>query len=125
MISTFSGSHPRRSATTWAIVVSWHVFDYTFGFIAAVLLVATVVLLLRKRRMGSAPQRRAQAPMLLASLTAASLMTLTALLEVGGAPKAMSDLASGLATVAFAVLPYAFLAGLVRSRYSRAGAVGE
>ena len=61
----------------------------------------------------------------LASLAAASLMTLTALLEVGGAPKAMSELASLLATVAFAVLPYAFLAGLVRSRYSRAGAVGE
>src|SRR6478609_6424266 len=98
---------------------------FTLGSYVAPLYVAIVVHLLRKRRMGSAPQRRAQAPMLLASLTAASLMTLTALLEVGGAPKAMSDLASGLATVAFAVLPYAFLAGLVRSRYSRAGAVGE
>ena len=30
-----------------------------------------------------------------------------------------------LALIAFAVLPYAFLVGLVRSRYSRAGAVGE
>ena len=119
------GVRPKNALAVADVPDLADVFDYTFGFIAAVLLVATVVLLLRKRSVGSAPQRRAQAPMLLASLAAASLLTVMALLEVGGAPKAMADLASLLATVAFAVLPYAFLAGLVRSRYSRAGAVGE
>jgi hypothetical protein len=37
----------------------------------------------------------------------------------------IGDVAGLLALVAFAILPFAFLAGLVRSRYSRAGAVGE
>jgi len=37
-------------------------------------------------------------------------------------PGKIGDIAGLLALVAFAVLPFAFLAGLVRSRYSRAGA---
>ncbi|MEP6954434.1 MAG: sensor histidine kinase, partial [Solirubrobacteraceae bacterium] len=123
--SRLEGARPRNALAVADIPDLADVFGYTFGFVAAVLLIATVVLLLRKRGMGSAPQRRAQAPMLTASLAAASLLTVTALLEVGGAPRSMSDLASLLATLAFAALPYGFLAGLVRSRYSRAGAVGE
>ncbi|MGZ4268537.1 MAG: histidine kinase [Solirubrobacteraceae bacterium] len=119
------GARPRNALTVADVPDLADVFDYTFGFVAAVCLIATVVLLLRKRRVATAPQRRAQAPMLWTSLAAASLLTLTALLEVGGAPHAYSDLATLLATVAFAVLPFGFLAGLVRSRYSRAGAVGE
>ncbi len=119
------GTRPRNALALADVPDLADVFDYTFGFVAAALLLATVVMLLRKRRAGTPPQRRAQAPMLYTSLGAASLLTLTALLEVGGAPRGYADVANLLATIAFAVLPFAFLAGLVRSRYSRAGAVGE
>jgi signal transduction histidine kinase len=101
------------------------VFDYTSTFIAIVVLVATLVLLLRKRRAATPPQRRALAPMLWTGLALAAFLGLSFLFDVIGLPGEMANAAGLLALVAFAVLPFAFLAGLVRSRYSRAGAVGE
>jgi signal transduction histidine kinase len=101
------------------------VFDYTSTFIAIVVLVATLVLLLRKRRAATPPQRRALAPMLWTGLALAAFLGLAFLFDVIGLPGEMANAAGLLALVAFAVLPFAFLAGLVRSRYSRAGAVGE
>jgi signal transduction histidine kinase len=53
------------------------------------------------------------------------LLGVAFLSDVLGLPNEISDVATLLALVAFAILPFAFLAGLVRSRYSRAGAVGE
>jgi signal transduction histidine kinase len=108
----------------------WHtdladVFDYTSTFIAIVILVATLVLLVRKRQAATPPQRRALAPMLWTGLALAAFLGLAFLFDLFGLPDEMGNVASLLALIAFAVLPYAFLAGLVRSRYSRAGAVGE
>jgi signal transduction histidine kinase len=99
-------------------------FDYTSTFIALVLLVTALVLLVRKRRASTRPQRRAQAPMLWTGLALLGLLGLSFGLDVVGAPTSVVDVTQTLALVAFAVLPFAFLAGLVRSRYSRAGAVG-
>ena len=101
------------------------VFDYTSVFVGVVCLVATVVLLLRKRRAATPPQRRAQAPMLWTGLAVIGLLVVDLGLEVVGAPSRTVDAVGLAALVGFAVLPFAFLAGLVRSRYSRAGAVGE
>src|ERR671930_410519 len=108
----------------------WHtdladVFDYTSTFIAIVILIATLVLLVRKRQAATPPQRRALAPMLWTGLALAAFLGLAFLFDLFGLPDAMANVAGLLALVAFAVLPYAFLAGLIRSRYSRAGAVGE
>src|SRR5919197_1073220 len=108
----------------------WHsdlaeVFDYTSMFVAIVTLVSTLVLLVQKRRAATLPQRRAQAPMLWTGLALVAFLGLAFLFDLFGLPDAMGNVASLLALVAFAVLPFAFLAGLVRSRYSRAGAVGE
>jgi signal transduction histidine kinase len=108
----------------------WHtdladVFDYTSTFIAIVILVSTLVLLVQKRQAATPPQRRALAPMLWTGLALAAFLGLAFLFDLFGLPDAMGNVASLLALIAFAVLPYAFLAGLVRSRYSRAGAVGE
>jgi signal transduction histidine kinase len=101
------------------------VFDYTSTFVAVVVLVATLVLLLRKRRAATPPQRRALAPMLWTGLALVGLLGIAFVIDVLGLPGAIGDVAGLLGLVSFAVLPFAFLAGLVRSRYSRAGAVGE
>jgi signal transduction histidine kinase len=101
------------------------VFDYTSTFIAVVVLVATLVLLVRKRHAATLPQRRALAPMLWTGLALVGLLGIAFIIDVLGLPGEIGDIAGLLALVSFAVLPFAFLAGLVRSRYSRAGAVGE
>ena len=101
------------------------VFDYTAMFIAVVVLIATLVLLVRKRQAATPPQRRALAPMLWTGLALVGLLGIAFIIDVFGLPGAIGDIAGLLALVSFAVLPFAFLAGLVRSRYSRAGAVGE
>jgi signal transduction histidine kinase len=101
------------------------VFDYTSTFVAIVCLIAALVLLLRKRAAATPPQRRALAPMLWTGLVLVGLLGLSFLLDAVGVPSDVVDAVGLVALVAFAVLPFAFLAGLVRSRYSRAGAVGE
>ena len=101
------------------------VFDYTATFIAVVVLVSTLVLLVRKRQAATPPQRRALAPMLWTGLALVGLLGIAFVIDVLGLPNAIGDVAALLALVSFAILPFAFLAGLVRSRYSRAGAVGE
>ncbi|HEX5899720.1 MAG TPA: sensor histidine kinase [Solirubrobacteraceae bacterium] len=101
------------------------VFDYTATFIAVVVLVATLVLLVRKRQAATPPQRRALAPMLWTGLALVGLLGIAFIIDVLGLPGRIGDVAGLLALISFAVLPFAFLAGLVRSRYSRAGAVGE
>jgi signal transduction histidine kinase len=101
------------------------VFDYTSPFVGVVVLLGTVVLLVRKRREATPPQRRAQAPMLWTGLAVVALLVVNLGLEVVGAAQRTVDVAAFAALACFAVLPLAFLAGLVRSRYSRAGAVGE
>jgi signal transduction histidine kinase len=101
------------------------VFDYTSTFIAIVCLIAALVLLLRKRQAATLPQRRALAPMLWTGLVLVGLLGASFVMDAVGAPDDLVDAVDLAALVAFAVLPFAFLAGLVRSRYSRAGAVGE
>jgi signal transduction histidine kinase len=100
------------------------VFDVVASFVGIVCLVGAVVLVLRKLRDATGPQRRQQAPMVVTSLVLIAFLVISLLLEAFGA-QSVSDAAAVAALVSFAVLPYSFLLGLLRSRYSRAGAVGE
>jgi signal transduction histidine kinase len=81
--------------------------------------------LLRRWRAASRPQRRITAPLLWSG--AAVIVTLVILLSVSviGAPSAAQQVVGWIAVAAIAAVPFAFLAGLLRSRYSRADAVGE
>ncbi|MEA2256744.1 MAG: hypothetical protein QOG35_2789 [Solirubrobacteraceae bacterium] len=99
-------------------------FNYASTFVAVVVLVSALVVLVRRRQASTRPQRRAQAPMLWTGLALLLLLGVDFLLQVVGVPDSAVKVVGVGALVAFAVLPYAFLAGLVRSRYSRAGAVG-
>jgi signal transduction histidine kinase len=100
------------------------VFGYVATFVAVLCLAAATVLVLRKLRDATRAQRRQQAPMVVTGLVLLLLLLVSVVLDTAGADAA-SEAFDYAAVAAFAILPYAFLAGLVRSRYSRAGAVGE
>jgi signal transduction histidine kinase len=85
---------------------------------------ATAVVLIRRRRVATPPQRRAQAPMLWTGLTVIVFLGLLFAGDTVGVPNEVLGVVGFVGFVAFAILPFAFLAGLVRTRYSRAGAVG-
>jgi signal transduction histidine kinase len=85
---------------------------------------ATVGVLLGKRRVATPPQRRAQAPMLWTGLAVMTALGLAFVGDAAGLPETLVSIMSFAAFIAFAILPYAFLAGLVRTRYSQSGAVG-
>src|SRR5215210_4505596 len=85
------------------------VFDWLAGFLAAVGLAITVVMLVRKHRAASDTQRRQRAPMLFMALGVFTLVALAELLLLAGADR-MADVLQVAALVGFAALPYAFLA---------------
>jgi signal transduction histidine kinase len=101
------------------------VFDAASSLGAVVIAVAAILVLLRKRRVATPPQRRAQAPMLWTALVVMTLLGLLFLGDALGAPDAVLGPISLLGLLGFAIVPFAFLLGLVRTRYSAAGAVGE
>src|SRR5215218_11050549 len=101
-----------------------HVFQTLTLLIAVGVAAATVAVLLGKRRVATPPQRRAQAPMLWTGLAVMTSLGLAFLADAAALPDLLVGIVSLSALIGFAVLPYAFLTGLVRTRYSRAGAVG-
>jgi len=91
-----------------------------FG-IAAVL----VVILVRRWRGASPLQRRSLAPVFATGIALTGGLAALALVELSPAPQHAVDAVSILPLAAFGALPYAFLVGLGRSRYSRAGALTQ
>jgi signal transduction histidine kinase len=86
---------------------------------------ATAWVLIRRRSEATPPQRRAQAPMLWSGLVVIVFLGLVFAGNTLGVPDDVVGVLGLVGFVAFAILPFAFLAGLLRTRYSRAGAVGE
>src|SRR3954454_9247625 len=101
-----------------------NLIDVVTSLIGLGLTAATAVVLIRRRRDATPPQRRAQAPMLWTGLTVIVFLGLVFAGDTVGLPTDVIGLVGFVGFVAFAILPFAFLAGLVRTRYSRAGAVG-
>jgi signal transduction histidine kinase len=94
--------------------------------VVAVGAIALVLAILAGRwRRATPPQRRTLAPVLWSGFATASLIAVTVSVDVAGAPDGASEVVYLAALVAFASVPYAFLVGLLRTRMSRAGAVGE
>ncbi len=101
------------------------VFEALAQLVGATLVAALAILLLQKRRAASPPQRRAMAPVLWTGLVLAVLLAGTLTSDLVGEGNVAQQFPSIVALVAFALLPFAFLVGLARSRYTRAGAVSE
>jgi signal transduction histidine kinase len=88
-------------------------------------LAAAATVLVRRWRAATRPARRAIGPVLFTGL--ALIAALTAMFAVSAVDPdgTVVDVVNVPAMLAFAALPYAFLAGLLRNRWSRAGAVSE
>lgn len=101
------------------------VFDVASSAAGAVVIAIIVGILVRGRRRATPVVRHAAAPVLWTGLVCLTAVALS--LAIGSA--SVSDIAHGItgsiAMLAFLALPFAFLVGILRSRYARAGAVSE
>jgi signal transduction histidine kinase len=101
------------------------VFDSLSAGLGAMVVAGAAVLVVRRRREASPVVRRAGAPVLWTGLVCLSAVAIS--LAIGSSH--VSDLAHGIsssvAMLTFLALPFAYLAGLLRSRYARAGTVGD
>jgi signal transduction histidine kinase len=92
-------------------------YDLSFG-VAAVLYLLVIALLVQRWRGGSRAWRRTVAPLLWPGSLAIALIVVFAVSEVLDHP--VGDAPGLIFRLAFLVIPFAFLAGLLRSRLARA-----
>jgi signal transduction histidine kinase len=95
------------------------------GSLIGVALVATIlVILIRRWRAATPPQRRSMAPILWSGVAMLVLLA-TALGSDAAGVSRLTDVLGWLSLLVFASVPWVFLISLVRSRVARAGAVSE
>src|SRR3954468_7283988 len=112
----------------WALVDepdSATVFSTVAQLVAAALIVWLAFQLFDKRQVASPPQRRAMAPVLWTGVVLMGTLAVAVIDQLFGAASPVVSGPSVASLVAFAALPWAFVIGLLRTRYSRAGAVGD
>jgi signal transduction histidine kinase len=95
------------------------------GIVLFLAAASIAVLLVRRWRGASRPRRRIIAPVLWSGTAVIVILAVVLVLKVADAPNAAQQVVSWISVATIAGLPFAFLAGLLRSRYSRADAVGE
>jgi signal transduction histidine kinase len=93
--------------------------DVASAVVATGILLTTAVLLVRRVRRAEGPTRRALAPVLLAAAVALLPFTALLVLEAFGIAKAEGSVLWWIGSVAFALIPVAFLVGLLRTRMHR------
>ncbi|WP_205698658.1 histidine kinase [Conexibacter sp. SYSU D00693] len=116
---------PDNAFAIWDEPDAAAIFESVAQLVGAGLVAALFVLLVRKRQLASPPQRRAMAPVLWTGLVLALILTATLTGDLVGTGNVAQTFPGLTALIAFAFLPFAFLLGLARSRYTRAGAVSE
>ncbi|MCW2996415.1 MAG: hypothetical protein JWQ18_3910 [Conexibacter sp.] len=104
---------------------SAQVFQAVSQLVAAVLIAWLAVQLFQKRRVASPPQRRVMAPVLWTGLVLSGALAVAVVSQLFGSTNLIATSPSLVSLITFAALPWAFVIGLLRSRYSRAGAVGD
>jgi signal transduction histidine kinase len=101
------------------------VIETTAGIVLFLAAASIAVLLVRRWRGASRPQRRIIAPVLWSGAAVIAILAVSLVPQVAHAPSGIQQVISWISVATIAALPFAFLAGLLRSRYSRADAVGE
>jgi signal transduction histidine kinase len=100
------------------------VFNALTSAIGVALAATVLVILIRRWRAATAPQRRAMAPILWSGVAILVLLA-TALGSDAAGISRLTDVLGWLSLLVFASVPWVFLIGLVRSTVVRAGAVSE
>jgi signal transduction histidine kinase len=93
--------------------------------LGAVVVAATLVVLIRRWRRATPPQRRFLVPVYSAGVALAFLLIVTVSLQAGGLETTASDVVWFAAMVPLALVPYLFLATLIRARVIQSAAVSE
>ena len=100
-------------------------FSAVQSLLGIAVLVGLVVAIFRRWRAWPQARRKQFAPVLWAGGISLSLLMVTLAADVAGASEGLRQGIFFAALVPFAAIPFAFLAGLLRSRISRAEAVGD
>ena len=103
----------------------YRIFDVLTSALAVALVGYVLYVLLQRWQRATPPQRRALAPVLWSGVVLLTLLAASLTSEAVGGPDAVDSITVTLALLAFAVTPYGFLLGIVRSRVIRGGAVSE
>jgi signal transduction histidine kinase len=99
-------------------------FDVITMVVAAIAIAAVLVMLAQRWRHATPPQRRAMAPVLWSGFALLALFA-GALASSAVGAHGVTDVFGYAALIAFTAVPWAFLFGLLRSRFARAGAVSD
>jgi signal transduction histidine kinase len=101
------------------------VFDTMSAAIGAVIIATVVRIVMRERRRATPVARHAAAPVVRTGLVCLSAVAISLAIGSTGLSDMAHGVAGSIAALAFFALPFAYLVGLLRSRYARAGRVGE
>jgi signal transduction histidine kinase len=101
------------------------IFDLLTSATAVVLVGYVLYVLVQRWQEASQPQRRAMAPVLWSGICLLVLLAGSLTSEAVDGPDAVYNVTSLLGLIFFALTPYGFLFGLLRSRVLQAGAVTE
>jgi signal transduction histidine kinase len=115
-------------ANAWGIIDnpdSAQVFATVAQLVAVALIFWMAVLLFQKRKVATPPQRRAMAPVLWTGVVLMCTLAVASLEHLVDASNLTVAGPSVASLIVFSALPWAFVIGLLRTRYSRAGAVGD
>jgi signal transduction histidine kinase len=93
--------------------------------LAIVLVAGLIVALVRRWRSLARPQRPALSPVLWTGALALVVLTFALAAKLSGATEPGSETIYLIGLIPLAAVPYAFLAGLMQSRFARAAAVSE
>jgi signal transduction histidine kinase len=102
-----------------------NVIGTAVNLIGAVLIAGMLVVLIRRWRRATAAQRRFLVPVYAAGIAVAILLIANSLLSLGGVDDPAGELAWIAAMVPLVLVPYMFLATLIRARVIQSGAVSE
>jgi signal transduction histidine kinase len=101
------------------------VLDAVTSVVAVVLVGYVLYVLVQRWQAATQPQRRAMAPVLWSGICLLVLLAGSLTSEAVDGPDAVYNVTSLLGLIFFAITPYGFLFGLLRSRVLQAGAVTE
>ncbi|HUO71748.1 MAG TPA: sensor histidine kinase [Solirubrobacteraceae bacterium] len=99
--------------------------DKAQAAIAVLIAIGLVVALVRRRRAMAPAQRRALTPVLWTGALALIVFTSVLAAKLSGVQSPVTNTLYWAGLIPLAAVPYAFLVGLMRSRFTRAGAVSE